>query len=105
MENKELLLIKNVSSQMELEEGTNTFEAFRNKLIEVVEDLLKHHYEKLKWILYRIDVNENYLHQALQDKFDQRAAEVIADLIIEREVQKINKGDLNSTDNWSFDIT
>ena len=104
MENKEILLIKNVSSQMELEEETNTFEAFRKKLIELVDHLLKHQYEKLLWILYRIDVNEKTLNRALEEKYEQQAAEVIADLIIEREVQKINKGDLSSTENWSFDI-
>ena len=89
---------------MELLEEENTFDAFRKKLIEVVDQLLIHNNEKLTWILYRIDVNEELLKQALEDKYDQRAAEVIADLIIEREVQKINKGNISSTDNWSFDI-
>lgn len=98
------LLIKNVSNQMELLEEENTFDAFRKKLIEVVDQLLVHNNEKLTWILYRIDVNEELLKQALEDKYEQRAAEVIADLIIEREVQKINKGNISSTDNWSFDI-
>jgi hypothetical protein len=40
----------------------------------------------------------------LEDKYDQKTAEVIADLIIERETQKINKGIVGNTDAWSFDI-
>ena len=99
-----LLLFQNISSNLELEIGENTFDLFRKKLIEVIDDLLIHNNDKLTWILYIIDVSEKKLKESLEDKYDQKTAEVIADLIIERETQKINKGIVGNTDAWSFDI-
>jgi hypothetical protein len=99
-----LLLFQNISSNLELEIGENTFDLFRKKLIEVIDDLLIHNNDKLTWILYRIDVSEKKLKESLEDKYDQKTAEVIADLIIERETQKINKGIVGNTDAWSFDV-
>ncbi len=49
-------------------------------------------------------MNEEFLKQELRENNEQNAAEIIADMIIEREIQKINKGDVGSTDSWSFDM-
>lgn len=64
------------------------FEDQRNALVMVIIDLLHHDFNKLLNILYRIDVDENKLKQALFES-TQPAAETIADLIIERQLQKI----------------
>src|SRR5690554_157267 len=71
----------------------------RNKLITAVNELLHRDFSKLLRILYRIDVEEHKLKAALFEN-PLPAAETIADLIIERQIQKIkfremfNKGGL-----------
>lgn len=62
------------------------FEAFAN----YIEDLINHDFNKLISILYRIDVSQEKLQKALSNrKKNQTQGEVIADLIIERQLQKL----------------
>ena len=81
------------------------FRAIRQLLIKRIEELLHRDTEKLKWILYRIDVSEKKLYETLQNS-DTDAATVMADLIIERQIQKAESrkkfGGENS--DWSFDV-
>src|SRR6185295_14649808 len=60
----------------------------RELLIDRIDFLLDHHFEKLLWILYRIDVSEEKAKAALSKKSDQKPSEVLADLIIERQMEK-----------------
>lgn len=75
------------------------FKENRNKLILAVNELIHRDFSKLLRILYRIDVEEHKLKTALFES-PLPAAETIADLIIERQIQKIkfremfNKGGL-----------
>lgn len=77
----------------------------RTLLIQRIEELIQRDLEKLKWILYRIDVNEKKLHEALQHS-NADAATVMADLIIERQIQKAeSRKKFGGTENdWDFDI-
>ena len=50
--------------------------------------LLKNDHSSLFNILYRIDVNETLVKEALDTVFLQEAAERIAELVIKRQVQK-----------------
>ena len=63
------------------------FEKFREVLKDKIEDLLHHDFEKLLWVLYRVDVSESRANQLLAEHPD-KPAEVLADLVIERQIQK-----------------
>lgn len=69
----------------------NTLSAgeLREKLIEFINHLIQKDFEKLVSILYRVDVNENKLKTLLKASAGTDAAVLIADLILERELQKI----------------
>jgi hypothetical protein len=67
---------------------TGTFEKIREQLIDKLNFLLDHDFGKLIWILYRIDVSEEKAKTLLAEKSDHNPAEVLADLIIERQIEK-----------------
>lgn len=60
----------------------------RQDLVNTINDLILHNFEKLVFVLYRIDVNEAKIKSLLATKTDTNAAELIADAIIERINQK-----------------
>lgn len=62
----------------------------RNDLIFFLNHLLLNDFPALVQLLYRVDVSEKKLKQLLRDHPDQDAAILIADLIIDRQQQKIN---------------
>lgn len=70
---------------LDTNEGTEQ----RTQLVAVINNLLHNDFSKLLQILYRIDVDENKLKRALFES-TLPAAETIADLIIERMLQKIH---------------
>ncbi|HWB64966.1 MAG TPA: hypothetical protein VG603_15720 [Chitinophagales bacterium] len=80
--------------------------AIRALLIRRIEELAEKDMEKLMWILYRVDVSEKKLHNALQGSTPESFAPVIADLIIERQIQKANtrKQFGESENDWNFDV-
>lgn len=54
-----------------------------------VKFLIDHNIERLKWVLYRIDVDESKLMRALDSMSETEATSIIAKMIIDRQVQKI----------------
>src|SRR5436190_4363961 len=78
----------NNSLQLELKENISMDE-LRNLLSGHIHHLINNNFNKLVGILYRIDVSETKLRQLLEDKHAEDAGMIIADLIIERQVQKI----------------
>jgi hypothetical protein len=52
--------------------------------------LIQKDFQKLVTLLYRIDVSEAKLKYLLQKQTDENAGNIIAKLIIERQLQKIN---------------
>ncbi len=60
----------------------------RPELINAINDLIIKDFEKLVFVLYRIDVNEAKIKSLLATKSSTNAAELIADAIIERLHQK-----------------
>ena len=54
-----------------------------------INELIKKDFERLVQLLYRIDVSEAKLKNLLKEKKDTDAGELIADMIIERQKQKI----------------
>jgi hypothetical protein len=61
----------------------------KQSLVDRINELLDNNFDKLVTLLYRIDVNEDKLRSLLDQNNGQDAATIIADLIIERQVQKI----------------
>lgn len=82
------------------------FQAFRNLLIRRIEELAEKDMEKLMWVLYRIDVSEKKLHEATRQASPENFSSVIADLIIARQMQKIESRKQHSSGEteWNFDI-
>jgi hypothetical protein len=70
--------------------GLTTDKSFdRQLLVDQINKMLQHDFEKLVSTLYRIDVDETKLRLLLDRNTGQDSAEIITDLVIERQVQKI----------------
>lgn len=59
------------------------------KLAAHINDLIQSDFQKLVTILYRVDVDEKRLKQVLAENPGKDAGEIIAGLLIERQMQKI----------------
>lgn len=79
-----------LASDAEISSGGNalSFDAMREALIRRIEFLLRENTGKLKSLLYRIDVDESRLGEKLRSGKEGFEAEVIADEIIRRQMQK-----------------
>jgi hypothetical protein len=86
--NKELIPEINQSLEISLPD-TISSEELREKLVAHINYLINHDFEKLVFYLYRIDVNESKMKHLLHQREGENAAELIADLIIERQLEKI----------------
>lgn len=73
---------------LQLEERVS-IEEIRLQLMLAVNQMIQSDFQKLVSILYRIDVNERKLKYFLHEKVGEDAAGIIADLIIERQLEKI----------------
>src|SRR5579872_3297533 len=82
------------------------FNAFRELLIKRIEELAGKNMEKLMWMLYRVDVSEKKLKETLSATAVADFGRVIADLIIERQIQKAEtrKRFGGKENDWNFDI-
>jgi hypothetical protein len=67
-----------------------------------INELLQTNFEQLVNLLYRIDVSEKKLKQLLSDFPKEDAGTIIAALIVERQLEKINSRNRYKTDG-SFD--
>lgn len=77
------------------------------KLAVFINDLINHDFQKLVNILYRVDVNEKKLKQLLKENPGSDAGRIIAELIIERQIQKIKsrrenkkQNDISDEEKW-----
>ena len=61
----------------------------RRRLLIHINYLIEHDFQKLVSVLYRVDVNEKKLKHLLKENIGEDAGLIIADLIIERQLQKI----------------
>lgn len=82
------------------------FTAIRNILMRRIEELAEKDMEKLLFVLYRIDVNEKKLYTVMQQTPPEQFSSTIADLIIERQLQKIKtRQQFGGKENdWNFDV-
>ena len=59
-----------------------------NRLAASINQLIETNFSKLVMILYRLDVNESKLKQTLRENQEKNAGELIASLIVERQLEK-----------------
>lgn len=82
-------LITDINSSLEIALPEQlSLEELREKLTAHINHLINHDFEKLVFYLYRIDINEAKMKQLLDRQQGEHAAALIADLIIERQLQK-----------------
>lgn len=87
-------LIENIIAQTEIDSGFYSPEKVYNEadLQQILEQIISYltdtHFEKLLWLLYRIDVDEDKLKRILNAHSPAEAPALIARIIIERERQK-----------------
>lgn len=98
METQELVTVINnemglgLSMHMTLDEIRQCMQAFVSYLIEK-------EFQQLVNVLYQIDVNERKLKYLLQENVGEDAAVIIADLIIARQLEKIDSRKAYGLDN------
>jgi hypothetical protein len=87
------------------ENSDEKIKAIRKLLIARIDELISSDMERLFSILYRIDVSEKKLSEALSIHGPDKASAIIADLIIERQIQKAaSRKHFEQSDDWSFDV-
>ncbi|HEX6849671.1 MAG TPA: hypothetical protein VF144_21940 [Chitinophagaceae bacterium] len=83
-------LIPIIRQSMEIDLPANiSFDQLKEKLSLHINFLIQSDFQKLVSILYRVDVNESKLKDLLKENPGQDASTIIADLVIERQLQKI----------------
>lgn len=87
MENNELIRLLNKDLPLDLPDHL-TQDEIRNRLAGWINELIKHDFEKLVALLYRIDVHEQKLRTLLRQHPEEDAGRIIATLILERQEQK-----------------
>lgn len=65
------------------------YQQIYKQILPLVEELLNDDYPKLMAMLYRIDLEEDFVNRRLKEIPNADTDEVIADLIIKRELQKV----------------
>ena len=78
-----------ISAARELLLEPTDFKKLYEELVAHINHMLQHDFDSVLGILYRIDVSEARLRYMLQSNPDTDAATLIANLIIERQWQKI----------------
>ena len=86
--NKDLIPILRQSMEIDLPENIS-FELLKKRLSSHINFLIQSDFQKLVSILYRVDVSESKLKHLLKENQGFDAANIITDMIIERQLQKI----------------
>jgi hypothetical protein len=61
----------------------------REKLSMLINELIVSDFQRLIFLLYKVDINESKLKRTLRDHPGENAGMLIADMVIEREEQKL----------------
>lgn len=84
------ILISEIATSLELAlMPTLSAKELHDKIAGHLSWLIEHDFEKLVFLLYRIDVDEMKMRNLLDQNKGEDAANLLADLIIERQLQKI----------------
>jgi hypothetical protein len=86
MSTNELIQTVNTELALDLPENSS-LDRLKEQLAAHINHLISHDFEKLVYYLYRIDVNEKKMKALLQSPHE-NSGELIAQLIIERQLEK-----------------
>ena len=89
-------VLRDVSKELEIVLNEKSHSFAMRILAERINELINSDFQKLVSILYRMDVNEMKLKQLLKDNPGDDAGIIIADLMIERQAQKIKSREQHS---------
>jgi len=100
--------IREVAEELGIAVQGNSFQLNKQVLINRINELIQFNFQQLVLVLYRVDVSEEKLRYLLKENDEEDAASIIADLLIERQVQKIisrkqfSKGenDIEENEKW-----
>lgn len=84
MDDKEI-----IQQDLEKETGLALTNNFREELAAYINQLINNDFEKLVFLLYRIDIKESTIKQLLALPSSNNAGEIIADAIIKRQSEKV----------------
>lgn len=99
MKSFDLDIVPAISNSFELSLSEKpSLEELKEKLSAQINCLINHNFEKLVSILYRIDVNESKMRKLLEFHKGENAAGLIADLVIERQLQKAQNRKKSASD-------
>lgn len=96
--NQDIIPLLNKELSLEFSEKL-AMDELQQQLTDHINHLINTDFEKLIYYLYRIDVNEAKMKQLLQQQGGENAAELIAKLIIDRQLQKIKSRAEHKTSN------
>lgn len=102
MENNELVQQVNKELAITISEKIS-LEELHSQLAIHINQLILHHFEQLVSLLYRIDVSEAKIKSLLSRQSNENAGNIIATLIIERQVEKIKSRRQFRQQNDDFD--
>ena len=86
--NKDLIPILRQSLEIDVPENIS-FDLLKERISSHINLLIQFEFQKLVSILYRVDVSESKLKHLLKENQGFDAANIITELIIERQLQKI----------------
>lgn len=66
----------------------NSVDDLTKKIAEIISYLLDTNFEKLLWILYRVDVDEEKAKKLLSEHLPEAAPMILAELIVQRQIKK-----------------
>jgi hypothetical protein len=98
MNNDELVQSLNNDLALQLPAAI-TSDAIQEKLAAFINNLINTNFERLISLLYRIDISEAKLKSLLHNSPGKNAGDIIAALIIERQLQKIKLRQQNGRNN------
>lgn len=100
-------LIRSVNQQFSLEISTLSYGDLKLILAKRINEWINNDFSMLIHVLYRIDVSEKKINELLRENIREDAANILADLVIERELQKIEArkqsprpGDISNEEKW-----
>jgi len=92
-------LVSNINQSLEISlPDSISMEELKQKLSLHINHLINHDFQKLVSLLYRVDVNEKKMRKLLDQKEGENASGLIADLIVERQLQKMESRKKSSKD-------
>jgi len=101
--NTDLIPMLRQSLEIDLPESIS-FDLLKERLSSHINFLIQTDFQKLVSILYRVDVNESKLKHLLKENQGLDAANIITELIIERQLQKIKfRNEYRNDENISDD--